>query len=270
MDYKRLKGNRRVALGLAIITALLLLAVLGPGLSGQTYHQQDLGLTNQPPGAGHWFGTDSLGRDLFTRTCYGARISLAIGLVTSAICLVLGVLYGGVSGYAGGRVDEVMMRLVEVISSIPFLLYVILLMVVMGPGLKAVFIALGAVYWLTMARMVRGQVLALKEREYVIAARAVGAGPWHILSRHLIPNAGGPILVTMTLIIPEAIFTEAWLSFLGLGVSAPMASWGVLASEGLEGLRNYPWQLFFPALLISLTMLAFNLVGEGIKEALEN
>ncbi|MHB1044324.1 MAG: ABC transporter permease, partial [Eubacteriales bacterium] len=209
------------------------------------------------------------GRDLFTRVWCGARISLLIGLVTSIICMLIGVVYGSISGYAGGRVDEIMMRLVEVLYSIPFLLYVILLMVLFEPGLKTIFLALGLVYWLSMARLVRGQVLALKEQEYVLAARLLGAGACRILTRHLIPNTMGPIIVSMTLLVPEAIFTEAFLSFLGLGVSAPMASWGVLASEGIRGLRNYPWQLFFPAFFISLTMLAFNFAGEGLREALD-
>lgn len=267
--WKRLKRNRMAILGLAVIALLVFFALVGPYMSGYTYDQQDLSMTNQPPGAKFWFGSDYLGRDIFTRIWYGARISLIIGFVTSVICLVIGVLYGGISGYAGGRVDDVMMRVVEVLNSIPFLLYVILLMVLMEPGLKAIFIALGAVYWLTMARIVRGQVLALKEQEFILSARVLGAGSWRVLVRHLIPNTMGPIIVTMTLMIPEAIFTEAWLSFLGLGVSVPMASWGVLASEGMEGLRNYPWQLFFPAFFISLTMLAFNFLGDGLRDALD-
>ncbi|WP_018085955.1 ABC transporter permease subunit [Desulfurispora thermophila] len=267
--WMRLKKNRLAMSGLVIIALLAFMAIFGPYMSGHTYYDQDLLRINQPPGSQYWFGTDNLGRDLFTRVWYGARISLSIGLLTSIICLVIGVLYGGISGYLGGRVDEIMMRLVEVLYSIPFLLYVILLMVLMEPGLKAIFIALGLVYWLNMARIVRGQVLALKEQEYVLAARLLGAGTWRILLRHLIPNTMGPIIVTMTLLVPEAIFTEAFLSFLGLGVSAPMASWGVLASEGLQGLRNYPWQLFFPAFFISLTMLAFNFLGDGLRDALD-
>ena len=267
--WHRLKQNKPALAGLGIVLLLALLAATGPYLSGHTYYDQDLQMVSQAPSSSYWFGTDALGRDLFTRVWYGARISLTIGLATSLICLVLGVLYGGISGYAGGRVDEVMMRLVEVLYSIPFLLYVILLMVLFEPGLKTIFLALGLVYWLNMARIVRGQVLALKEQEYVLAARLLGAGAGRILLRHLIPNTTGPILVTMTLLIPEAIFAEAFLSFLGLGVSAPMASWGVLASEGLLGLRNYPWQLFFPAVFISLTMLAFNFIGDGLRDALD-
>jgi len=267
--WLRLRSNHLATMGIVIIALLLFFAMVGPYMNSYTYDQQNLDMINQPPGAKYWFGTDSLGRDLFTRTWQGARISLLIGFFTSVICLVIGVIYGGISGYAGGRIDDLMMRVVEVLGSIPFLLYVILLMIMMEPGLKAILIALGAVYWLTMARIVRGQVLALKEQEYVLSAKVLGINTWRILIRHLIPNTMGPILVTMTLMIPEAIFTEAWLSFLGLGVSVPKASWGVLANQGMEGLRNYPWQLFFPAFFISLTMLAFNFVGDGLREALD-
>lgn len=267
--WLRLKRNKPALTGVVIIGLLALMALAGPHLSAHSYQEQDLLKINQPPGAEYWFGTDSLGRDLFTRVWYGARISLTIGLMTSLICMIIGVLYGGIAGYLGGRADEIMMRFVEVLYSIPFLLYVILLMVLLQPGLISIFIALGIVYWLGMARIVRGQVLALKELEYVYAARLLGAGTWRILSRHLIPNTMGPIVVSMTLLVPEAIFTEAFLSFLGLGVSAPVASWGVLASDGIQGLRYYPWQLFFPAFFISLTMLAFNFVGDGLRDALD-
>ncbi|WP_426377362.1 ABC transporter permease [Desulforudis sp. 1031] len=267
--WMRLRQNKLAMAGLVTITLLLLMALIGPYLSGHTYYEQDLKLVNKPPNGEYWFGTDFLGRDLFTRVWYGARISLMIGFFTAIVSFIIGVTYGGISGYIGGKVDDIMMRIVEVLLSVPFLLWVILLMVWMGPGLKSIFIALSVTTWLTMARIVRGQVLALKEQEYVLAARVMGAKPWRILTRHLVPNTMGPIIVTMTLMIPENIFTEAWLSFLGLGVSAPMASWGVLASEGLQGLRNYPWQLFFPALFISITMLAFNFLGDGLRDALD-
>lgn len=267
--WLRLKQNKLAVTSLAIIVLLAIMAVAGPYLSGHTCYDQDLLMANKPPCSSYWFGTDALGRDLFTRVWYGARISLGIGLATSLICLLLGVLYGGVSGYLGGRTDEVMMRVVDVLYCIPFLLYVTLFMVLFEPGLKTIFLALGLVYWLDMARIVRGQVLVLKEQEYVLAARLLGASTWRILIRHLVPNTMGPIIVTMTLLVPEAIFTEAFLSFLGLGVSAPMASWGVLASEGMQGLRNYPWQLFFPAFFISLTILAFNFFGDGLRDTLD-
>ncbi len=267
--WRRLKENRLAMAGLATIVIIALLAAFGPLFSPYSYSDQVLADANKPPSASHWFGTDNLGRDLLTRVLYGARISLSIGVVASVINLTIGVVYGGISGYFGGRVDNVMMRIVDILYGIPLLLYVILLMVVLKPGLTNIFIALGLVYWLQMARIVRGQVLAIKEQEYVLAARLVGASPWRIIIRHLVPNSMGPIIVTLTLSIPEAIFTEAFLSFIGLGVSAPMASWGVLASESLAGLRSYPFQLFYPALAISVTMLAFNFLGDGLRDALD-
>jgi len=267
--WRRLKQNRLAVIGIIVIGILTLMAILGPHMTGYSYSDQNLTLVNKAPSASHWFGTDSLGRDLFTRVWYGARISLTIGLVTSLIVLIIGVTYGGISGYAGGRIDEVMMRFVEVIYAVPFLLYVILLMVIMEPGLKTIFIALGICYWVTMARIVRGQVLSLKEQEYVLAARTLGASTWRILFKHLIPNTMGPIIVVMTFTIPEAIFTEAFLSFLGLGVSIPKASWGFLANEGVNSISSYPWQLFFPAFFISITMLAFNFLGNGLRDALD-
>ncbi len=267
--WRRLKKHRLAMAGLVIISFLLVTAAVGPVLSPYSYSDQSLMETNQPPSAKHWFGTDNLGRDLLTRVLYGARISLAIGFVTSLISLGIGVTYGAVAGFFGGRVDNVMMRIVDILYGLPFVLYVILLMVILEPGLKTIFIALGIVYWLNMARIVRGEILSLKEREFILAARVTGVGTGRIIWRHLVPNAMGPIIVTMTLVIPEAIFTEAFLSYLGLGVSAPVASWGVLASEGYQAIRSYPWQLFFPALFISVTMLAFNFLGDGLRDALD-
>lgn len=269
--WLRLKQNKGAMAGLVIIVLLLIMAIIGPYLTPYSYDTQQLSAqyTNLPPNAQHWFGTDELGRDLFTRVWYGARISLFIGFVSAIVQFLIGVTYGGLSGFLGGWVDEIMMRIVEILYSIPFLLYVVLLMVLMGPGLHTILIALGAVYWLSTARLVRGQVLALKEQEYVLAARVLGAKRWRIIFRHLIPNCMGPILIYTTLTIPDAIFSEAWLSFLGLGVSAPMASWGTLVSNGIQGIRLYPWQLFFPAFFISLTILAFNLLGDGLRDALD-
>ena len=267
--WLRLKKNRAAMAGLGIIVLISLLAVLGPLLSPYSYSDQSLANANQPPSSAHWLGTDNLGRDLATRICYGARISLSIGIVASLINLGIGVLYGGISGYFGGRVDSVMMRIVDILYGIPLLLYVILLMVVLKPGLMNVFLALGLVYWLRMARIVRAQVLRLKELEYVLAARVLGASHRRLIFGHLLPNSLGPIIITLTLSIPEAIFTEAFLSFIGLGVSAPMASWGVLASEGVVTLRSYPFQLLSPAIAISLTMLGFNFLGDGLRDALD-
>lgn len=267
--WRRLKKNRLAMTGLGILILIGMTALFGPLISSYSYSDQNLLMANQPPSADHWFGTDNLGRDLFIRVVYGARISIAIGIVASFINFFVGVIYGGISGYMGGRVDSIMMRIVDIMYGIPLLLYVIMLMVVLGSGLVNIFIALGLVYWLRMARIVRGQILALKEQEYVLAAKLIGANTWRILLRHLIPNSMGPIIITVTLAIPEAIFTEAFLSFIGLGVAAPMASWGVLASEGAANLRSYPYQLLFPALAISITMLAFNFLGDGLRDALD-
>ncbi|HWR05295.1 ABC transporter permease [Sporomusa sp.] len=267
--WQRLKKNKLAMISLYTLAVIITIAIIGPWLSGLSYSDQDLSQTNKPPSAGHWFGTDNLGRDLFIRVLYGARISLAIGIVASLINLTIGVIYGGLAGLLGGRADRIMMNIVDILYGIPLLLYVILLMVVLKPGLTNIFIALGIAYWLGMARIVRGQILSLKEQEYILAARTLGAGTWRILLRHLIPNSLGPIIITMTLAIPEAIFAEAFLSFIGLGVAAPMASWGVLASEGVTSLRSYPFQLFFPAMAISITMLAFNFLGDGLRDALD-
>lgn len=217
----------------------------------------------------YFFGADDLGRDILVRVIYGARISLLIAFVATVVNFFIGVLYGGIAGYAGGRVDNFMMRIVDIINTVPLMLYVILLMVVLGSGLKPIIIALGSVYWVGMARIVRGQILSLKEQEYVLAAKSIGTRHWRILTRHLLPNAMGPIIVSMTMMIPRAIFVEAFLSFIGLGVSAPKASWGTLANDALGALRSYPHQLFFPALAICITMLAFNFLGDGLRDALD-
>ena len=267
--WRRLKQNRLAMVGLWVIVAIALIAIFGPMFSPYSYSDQSLFDQNMYITREHWLGTDDLGRDLLTRIMYGARISLTVGFVASFINLTVGVVYGGISGYYGGQVDNVMMRIVEILSGIPLLLYVILLMVVLRPGLQNILIALGLVYWLGMARIVRGQILSLKEQDYVLAARTIGADNSRIIYKHLIPNAMGPIIVTATLNIPQAIFTEAFLSFIGLGVNAPMASWGVLANDALPSFRTYPWQLFFPAIAISVTMLAFNFLGDGLRDALD-
>ena len=267
--WYRLQQNKLALVGLGIIVVMIILAIVGPMFSSYTYAEQDLMAANQGPSSAHWFGTDTLGRDLYTRVMYGARISLTIGFVAALINLVIGVIYGGVLGFFGGKVDRVMMGIVDILYGIPLLLYVILLMVVLEPGLTSIFIALGIAYWLTMARIVRSQIIKIKKEEYVIAAQSMGIPSWRILWRHILPNCAGPIIITMTLAIPEAIFTEAFLSFIGLGVSAPMASWGVLAAEGINSMRSYPFQLIFPALAISITMLGFAFFGDGLRNALD-
>ncbi len=216
------------------------------------------------------FGSDGVGRSILVRVMYGARISLTVAFVASIVNLLIGVVFGSIAAYEGGRTDIIMMRFVDILNSIPLIIYVILIMVLVGNrGLWTMIIALGSVYWVTMARLVRGQVLSLKEQEFVLAARALGVNRSHIISRHLIPNAIGPIIISMTMMIPSAVFTEAFISFIGLGVSAPMASWGTLANDALSGLMSYPYQLFSPSLAIAITMLSFNFLGDGLRDALD-
>jgi oligopeptide transport system permease protein len=261
--------NRMALVSLVFLALLLLMALIGPYISSYTYYETHLHLKNQPPSAQFWFGTDELGRDLFTRIWWGARISLLVGISASMIDLVIGVLYGSIAGFVGGKKEEIMMRFIDILYTIPYLLVVILLMVVIGSGLATIIIALSIMGWISMARIVRGQILQLKELDFVKAAHALGASNPRILIHHLIPNCIGPIIVTVTMTIPAAIFSEAFLSFLGLGVQAPIASWGTMASDGLSALRYYPWRLFFPATFISLTMLSFNLLGDAMRDAFD-
>lgn len=267
--WRRFRQNKLAIAGVVIIIILGLMALIGPHLTEYNYRDNDLMNANQSPSAEHWFGTDNLGRDMFARTWEGAKISLFIGLTAAFIDLIIGVIWGSVSGYIGGRVDEILMRIADILSALPYLLVVILLMVVLPQGLWTLIIAMTITGWINMARIVRGEVMRLKTEEYVLAAKSLGASTVRIIAKHLIPNMLGPILVTLTLTVPTAIFTEAFLSFLGLGVPAPLASWGTMTSDGLQALRYYPYQLFFPAFFISLTMLAFNVVGDGLRDALD-
>lgn len=268
-SWQRLLSNRAATAGLFILCFLIFMAIIGPFLTPYTYYETHLQMKNQPPSLHFWFGTDELGRDLFTRVWWGARISLFVGISASLIDLIIGVLYGSLAGSWGGKIEEAMMRIADILYSIPYLLVVILLMVIIGSGIMTILIALTITGWISMSRIVRGQILQLKELDFVLAAQTLGASRMRILLRHLIPNAMGPIIVTVTLTIPTAIFAEAFLSFLGLGVQAPIASWGTMASDGLPALRYYPWRLFFPAGFISLTMLSFNLLGDGLRDAFD-
>ncbi|MFM1652257.1 ABC transporter permease [Brevibacillus sp. B_LB10_24] len=266
----RLRKNKLAMAGLIIILLMMVMAILGSVISPYNYSDQSLINSNQPPSGEHWFGTDELGRDVFSRIWYGARISLFIGVTAALIDFGIGVVYGGFSGYLGGRADNIMMRIVDILYGVPYLLVVILLMVVMGPGLLTIIVALSATGWLGMARIVRGQVLQLKNSEYVLAARIMGAKAGYIIRRHLLPNTLSIIIVQITFTVPTAIFAEAFLSFLGLGVQAPLASWGVMANDGLPTiLSGHWWRLFFPAFFISITMLAFNVLGDGLQDAFD-
>ncbi|MEI2663136.1 ABC transporter permease [Rossellomorea sp. LJF3] len=268
--WKRLMKNKLAMLGLVFLTALIIMAVVGPIISPHDVTKQTLSNQNLPPSGQHWFGTDDMGRDVFTRTWYGARISLFVGFMAALIDFVIGIVYGGIAGYKGGKTDNVMMRIVEILYGLPYLLVVILLMVVMGPGLLTIIVALTVTGWIGMARIVRGQVLQIKNYEFILASKTFGTKTARIIRKNLLPNTMGPIIVQMTLTIPSAIFAEAFLSFLGLGIQAPYASWGVMANDGLSTiLSGYWWRLFFPALFISLTMFSFNVLGDGLQDALD-
>jgi oligopeptide transport system permease protein len=265
--WKRYWRHPLGKIGIFLLVPIAILMLIGPTLSGYSYEALHLVDKNQPPSPQFWFGTDDLGRDIFTRIWYGARISLSVGLLAALIDLGIGLLWGGIAGLAGGRLDEVLMRCADILYSLPYLLIVILFTVILGSGLLSLLVAITLTGWINMARIVRGQILLLKEMDYIQAAKALGASQTRLLFFHLLPNAMGPILITLTLTVPSAIFAEAFLSFLGLGIQAPQASWGTMANEGLPALQFYPWRLFFPALFISQTMLAFQLIGEGLKHA---
>ncbi len=267
--WRRLKENKLAIMSLIILIAVVAMAFIGPKLKPYEYDYQDYAVINKEPNAEHWFGTDELGRDIFVRCWEGAKVSLFVALVSTIINVTIGILYGGIAGYLGGRTDLIMMRFIEIIYSIPELLWVILLMVVLGQGLDTIIIAISITGWGGMARLVRGQVLQLKQMEFVLAAKTLGADTSRIITKHLIPNTMGPILINLNFQVPGAIFTEAMLSYIGLGIPEPLASWGTLAQRGTRMLLIHPYQLFFPALLISITMLAFNILGDGLRDSLD-
>lgn len=267
--WLRLRKNKAAMLGATILLLLILVALLTPWIAPYSYHQQNLLLGASPPSAEHWLGTDVLGRDQLTRIMYGSRVSLMVGFIATAVALIIGVLWGAVAGFLGGRVDAVMMRIVDVLYALPFTIFIILLTVIFGSSMLLLFLAIGAVEWLTMARIVRGQVLTIKRQEFIEAAVSMGLSRWQIIRRHIIPNVLGPIIVYTTLTIPSVILLESFLSFLGLGIQPPQSSWGSLISAGVDSMEEYPWVLLFPALVLSITLFSLNFLGDGLRDALD-
>jgi oligopeptide transport system permease protein len=269
--WRRLVRNKAALVSMVLLAVIVLMAVLAPLLSPHPYDEVYWDRIAAPPDFlnAHWFGTDGNGRDLFVRTLYGARVSLAVGIAATLVSLVIGVAYGATAGFLGGKVDEVMMRVVDILYSLPFMFFVIILVVVFGRHIVLIFVALGAVEWLTMARIVRGQTLSIRRREFIEAARAAGVSSGKMIARHVIPNVMGPVVVYVTLTVPEVIITESFLSFLGLGVQEPMTSWGVLISEGAGQMESAPWMLIFPAIFLAVTLFCFNFIGDGLRDALD-
>lgn len=267
--FRRLRKNKMAILGLFILVFFILIALLTPWIAPYTYEGQNLNLGSTLPSASHWLGTDVLGRDLLTRIMYGSRVSLTVGFIATAVALFIGVLWGATAGFLGGRVDAILMRVVDALYALPFTIFIILLTVIFGNSILLLFLAIGAVEWLTMARIVRGQVLTIKKQEFVEAAVSMGLSPWRIITRHLIPNVLGPIIVYTTLTIPSVILLESFLSFLGLGIQPPQSSWGSLISSGVETMEEYPWLLIFPGIALSLTLFSLNFLGDGLRDALD-
>ncbi|EHQ57645.1 ABC-type dipeptide/oligopeptide/nickel transport system, permease component [gamma proteobacterium HIMB55] len=267
--WLRLKKNRAAVAGGVVLITMVILALLTPLIAPYSYEAQNLDLGASPPSAAHWLGTDIFGRDLLTQILYGGRISLAVGFIATAVALVIGVTWGAVAGYVGGRVDAAMMRFVDILYALPFMIFIILLMVVFGRNILLLFLAIGAVEWLTMARIMRTQVQALRQQEFVEAAISLGLSPSAIIFKHIIPNAIGPIIVYTTLTIPSVMLLEAFLSFLGLGIQPPQTSWGLLISYGAETMEEYPWLLIFPGLALTITLFSLNFLGDGLRDALD-
>jgi len=287
--WRRLRRNRLASLGMWVVTIVTLASLVGPSiiqrLTGYTYDyipSDRALLTSLPPfttldGSFSWahpMGTDNAGRDILARVLLGGRISLMVGIISTLVSLIIGITFGATAGYLGGRIDEVMMRVVDVLYAIPYMMIVIVLLAFFGGQsplgqLVLLFVALGAVSWLTMARIVRGQVLSLKNQEFILAARATGVTPWRIIARHLVPNTLGPVIVYATLTIPSVMLLEAFLSFLGLGVQAPLASWGSLAADGIQNIAIFPWQLLCPGITMAVTLFSLNFLGDGLRDALD-
>ncbi|MDA9007612.1 ABC transporter permease [Porticoccaceae bacterium] len=263
-------GKNRLALaGLVILLFLIVVSLLTPWIAPYSYEEQNLMLGATAPSAAHWLGTDIFGRDMLTRIMYGGRVSLMVGFIATAVALVIGILWGAVAGFVGGRLDAVMMRIVDIMYALPFMIFIVLLMVVFGRNILLLFVAIGAVEWLTMARIVRGQVMTLRKQEFVEAAYSMGLSKWAIIRRHIIPNTLGPVIVYTTLTIPSVMLLEAFLSFLGLGIQPPQSSWGLLINYGVETMEEYPWLLIFPGITLSLTLFALNFLGDGLRDALD-
>ncbi|CCQ96907.1 dipeptide ABC transporter (permease) [[Clostridium] ultunense Esp] len=267
--WRRLRQNPVAMASLIFLLLVLLFAIFAPIFSPYKYDALTLNEVNLPPGGQHWFGTDEFGRDLWVRVWIGARISLFIAVVAGIIDLLVGVILGALAGYIGGKFDSFVMRVIEILAGIPWLVMVILFMLVLGTGIASMIAAMAVTGWVTMARLVRGQVMQLKNQEFILAAKTLGAPLSRIMSKHLLPNVLGIIIVRLTMNIPAIIFTEAILSFLGLGLQPPLASWGVLVNDGFQLIRSFSWNFWFPAIAISLTTLAFNLLGDGLRDAID-
>lgn len=267
--WLRLRKNKLALFGGGVLLFMLVVALLTPWIAPYSYEAQNLDLGASPPSSQHWLGTDIFGRDVLTQIMYGGRISLAVGFIATAVALLIGVTWGAVAGYAGGRLDAVMMRLVDILYALPFMIFIVLLMVVFGRNILLLFLAIGAVEWLTMARIMRSQVQSLRQQEFVEAAVSVGLSPAAIIRKHIVPNALGPIIVYTTLTIPSVMLLEAFLSFLGLGIQPPATSWGLLISYGAETMEEYPWLLIFPGCALTLTLFSLNFLGDGLRDALD-
>ena len=269
--WQSLLRNRAAVTAGVIMLTVCVLVLLAPLLSPFEFDSTDWDRISAPPSlaSGHYFGTDDVGRDLFVRTLYGGRISLLVGLAATAVSLIIGIAWGATAGYVGGRTDQIMMRTVDVLYALPFMFFVILLMVFFGRNILLIFVAVGAVNWLDMARIVRGQTLSLKKKEFIEAARAGGVSGFNIVRRHIVPNLLGVVVVYVTLTIPQVILVESFLSFLGLGVQEPMTSWGALVNDGAQSMESAPWALIFPALFLALTLFCFNFIGDGLRDALD-
>jgi len=267
--FDRLKKNKLAVISGFILIALIVLAIFAPWIAPHSYSYQNLELGAVGPSSTYWLGTDTLGRDQFSRILYGARVSLLVGFVATAVALVIGVSWGIVAGFFGGKIDSTMMRIVDILYGLPFIIFIVLLMVIFGRNIWLLFLAIGAVEWLTMARIVRGQVLTLKNQEFVLAAQAMGVRNLSLFFRHILPNILGTIAVYATLTIPQVMLLEAFLSFLGLGVQPPMSSWGTLIRYGVESMEEYPWMLIFPGLIFTITLFCLNFFGDGLRDAID-